>query len=189
MSFAKLAEELGALATAASVTPESTPAGGAGADGGQAGGTETSMVKSFSFTLEDGTVVEAEDGADLVKSLIERFDTQAKTHEAEKVDLMKALGSLSTLVKAQGEALARLSGQGRGRMSTVAMPADAGAGAGAGAPVAGKGPEAAQELMAKAHAALAAGRINGVQVAMADGYLGKGMALPADLLNRINGTA
>lgn len=189
MSFAKLAEELGALATAASVTPESTPAGGAGADGGQAGGTETSMVKSFSFTLEDGTVVEAEDGADLVKSLIERFDTQAKTHEAEKVDLMKALGSLSTLVKAQGEALARLSGQGRGRQSTVAMPADAGAGAGAGAPAAGKGPAQAQELMTKAHAAQAAGRISAVEVAMADGYLGKGMAVPDHLLHRINGAA
>lgn len=183
MSFQKLAEELQALQSASA---ESTPANGAGAGGTAAVGTETQMVKSFSFTLEDGTVVDAVDGADLVKSLVERFDTQAATHATENADLVKSLTAMTALIKAQGEQIARLSGTGAGRRATVAMPANAGAGNGTSEPLKVT-PAIAHEVMAKAHAAQALGRISGVDVATADGYFGKGMLPPLELLQRING--
>lgn len=183
MSFAKLAEELTAAATA--LTAQGTPATGAdaggntGADAGASAG-ETTMAKALQFTLEDGTVVDALDGTALVKAMNDRMD---KTDG----ELMGVLGAITTMVKALGdsnkaltETVASLRGTSAGRRSVmVAMPgaagADAGAGAGAGA---GKPQITFDELMAKAHAAQKAGELTGVQVAMVEGYASKGLALP-----------
>ena len=41
---------------------------------GKARDDDKGMAKSFSFTLEDGTVVEAEDGTELIKALMNRVE-------------------------------------------------------------------------------------------------------------------
>lgn len=139
-------------------------------DEGKEGG-DAPMAKSFVVKLEDGSEVEAQDGTELVKSLMGRIDNNEET-------LAKALGSAVNLIKVQGEQLAQttalvkslqskvseLSGEGRGRKTVVSIhekPAN----------VMNKSePEGltAQEFMTKSNAAFEAGRISGKDLTVID---------------------
>jgi hypothetical protein len=175
MSFGQLAKELEQLQQA---QPTPSASGGEG-NGGNKGG-EAPLVKSFKFVLEDGTEVEAADGADLIKSMVEQ-------QKATEGDMLKAMTGLVGLVKGQGELIkslqtqiAELGGQGRGRRAVV----NAGEQPGGDTPPA-KPPVDGQALLAKCLDAQAAGRLTANDVAMADSYIGSGYDLPAHIKARL----
>ena len=140
------------------------------------------MGKSFNFRLESGEEIEAIDGTELVKSLIARFDS---TESA----MTKALGGAIDLIKSQGEEISalktevkRLGSEGRGRKTVVSVAEKPAVGAMAKAEPAGVSSE---EFMAKCLTAQSAGRITALDVAKAEGYLLKGLAVPADIVQRV----
>src|SRR5690606_33532727 len=61
-------------------------------------GDDKNMSKSFQLTLDDGSVVEAEDGTALVKALLSRVEKNEET-------LAKALEATVRLIKSQGETI------------------------------------------------------------------------------------
>lgn len=162
-------------------------ADGAGADGDpklDADGKPV-MTKSLTVTLADGSVVEAEDGTELVKSLIERLD-------GTETVMAKALGAAVDLIKKQGEALAstnvlvkslqtkvsELSAQPAGR-KTVLTVHEKPANVMAKAQPEGDTPE---EFMAKCLDAQKAGRITGLDVSVAEAALNRGAEVPQTII-------
>lgn len=129
------------------------------------------MTKSLQVTLADGTVIEAEDGTELVKSLFARVDSNEDM-------VVKALGGTLNLVKAQADQLkettalvkslqadvARLGNQGAGRKTLVNVHEQVTQLAKAHAP---QGPTP-QEFMAKAHSAFEAKKITGIELTTCD---------------------
>jgi hypothetical protein len=147
------------------------------------------MGKSFRFTLEDGQEVEAVDGTELVKSLMARFDAFGSTVAQKEEAMTKALGAAVDLIKSQGEAIAslqtevkRLASEGRGRKAVVSVAEKPAAGTMMKSEPAGISGE---EFMAKALSAQKVGRITALEVSKAEGYLLKGLAVPADIVNRV----
>lgn len=142
------------------------------------------MAKSFKLTLEDGTEIEAQDGAELVKSLSDRLD-------ATEISMAKALGSAVDLIKGQAEMIkslndkvAKLSGEGRGRKAVVSVveKTEPGAGTMAKSEPAGMTPET---FFVKALAAQKEGRISGTDVALAETCLNRGEPIPAHIIQRV----
>lgn len=207
--FAKLLGELDTMAKAMP-DPEAEPDGDkkiAAADG--ADGTEGAdaegkdkkdadgkpMTKSLQVTLADGTVVDAEDGTELVKSLIERIDaSDVRATETESV-MAKALGVAVDLIKSQGEQLkatktlvksleakvGELSNEGRGRKTTVSVhekPSNT------MAKSQSEGIDSG-EFMAKAMTAMAAGKISGLDIATAEASINRGNAIPEHIVARV----
>lgn len=130
------------------------------------------MTKSMQVTLADGTVIEAEDGTELVKSLFARVDDQE--------DLMvKALGGAINLIKAQGEQitatnalvkslqadLAKLGNQGAGRKTLVNVHEQVTQLTKSNQEPQGPTP---QEFMVKANAAFDAKKITGIELTTCD---------------------
>lgn len=147
------------------------------------------LGKSFRFTLEDGQEVEAVDGTELVKSLMARFDAFGSTVAQKEEAMTKALGAAVDLIKSQGEAIAtlqtevkRLASEGRGRKAVVSVAEKPAAGTMMKSEPAGISGE---EFMAKALSAQKVGRITALEVSKAEGYLLKGLAVPADIVNRV----
>lgn len=148
------------------------------------------MAKSFVVELEDGTKIEAQDGTELVKSLMSRIDNNEET-------LAKALGSAVNLIKVQGEQLAQttalvkslqskvseLSGEGRGRKTVVSIhekPANT---------LAKSEPEGitAQEFMTKANAAFNAGRISGKDLTVCDVSIRSNQPIDQSIMAKVLG--
>lgn len=172
----------------AAAAAHAEPDGDEGAGEGNGDGDEQ-MGKSFRFTLDNGDEVEAIDGTELVKSLIARFDSFGAESATKEEAMTKALGVAVDLIKSQGEAIAslqtevkRLASEGRGRKTVVSVAEKPAAGTMAKSEPAGI---SGDEFMAKCLAAQAAGRITGLDVAKAEGFLLKGLAVPADIVKRV----
>lgn len=147
------------------------------------------MAKSFKVTLADGTEVEAEDGTELVKSMIERVEGNEET-------MAKALGSAVNLIKAQGvqiasavalvkslqSKVAELSSEGRGRKTVVSVHEKP-----APAELAKSDPQgmSGQEFMAKANAAFDGGKISGKDLTIIDVALRSNVALDNALISKV----
>lgn len=143
------------------------------------------MGKSFAFTLEDGTEMEAVDGTELVKSLIDRIENNEGT-------IQKALGAAVDLITKQGALIKSLqadvkslAGTGRGRKAVVSVVEKPAVGDLTKSQTAETVSMTATEFMTKAMAAQAAGRLTGIDVARAEAYLNKGIAVPADIMARV----
>lgn len=163
MSFGQLAAELEQL------TKERTdPAAGSGEGNGNGGEGGEPLLKSFSFTLEDGTEVDAADATELLKSIVQK-------QAAQEGELLKVLTGMTTLVKSLQADMALLKGTGPGRRSVGQAPA---------APAAPAAPKA-EELMAKCLSAQAAGKLNGLDVSVAEQCLNLGQELPAHIAQRL----
>lgn len=146
------------------------------------------LTKSLTVTLADGSVVEAEDGTELVKSLIERLDgtetVMAKALGAA-VDLIKkqgdALTATNTLVKSLQDKVTALSTQPAGRKTVLTVHEKM-------APVLAKSePQGIdeKEFMAKAMIAMAAGKINGLEVSTAETCINRGQEIPGHIITRV----
>jgi hypothetical protein len=148
------------------------------------------MAKSLQVTLADGTVIEAEDGTELVKSLMDQVGKQEDM-------MVKAMGGVINLVKHQGEQLkaqgtlikslqdtvTRLSGQGAGRKSIVDVHQQVGE-LTKSLQAPSQGPTA-QEFMVKSHAAFTAGKISGQELNVIDVSLRQGAAIDPTLLAKV----
>jgi len=144
------------------------------------------MAKSFKFTLEDGTEVEAQDGSEMVKALSDRVTLI----EGEKDGLAKALESAvgvikgyAPLIKSLQEQVIKLGGEGRGRKTVVSVmekPAPA-------AVLAKSEPAGVSHdvFFAKAMDAQKQGRISGTDIAVAESCLNRGEAIPQSIVARV----
>ena len=163
---------------------------GADASGAAAGDNDEDdkpMAKSFKFTLEDGTEVEAQDGMEMVKALSDRVTAV----ESDKESLTKALESTvavirgyAPLIKSLQDQIAKLGGEGRGRKAVVSVVEKPSAGE---STMAKSQPEGmSHELFfAKAFEAQKAGRISGQEIAIAEAYLNKGQSIPEQIVARV----
>lgn len=178
--------------TAASANAEADAAAAAGDGNGDGKGDENDelpMGKSFMYD-DEGNRIEVMDATEMVKSLtlrLEQSESGAEKAIGMAVDLIKSqaadLLNQGAMIKSLGDQVAALSNQGRGRVAVVSMAEKPGA-----TPMA-KAQEPAglppQEFMAKALQAQIAGRLSGRDVSVAEGYLQKGLAVPADIVNRV----
>jgi len=140
------------------------------------------LGKSFSFTLENGETVEAVDGTEMVKALSLKLETQSET-------MAKALGTAVDLIKHQGGVIDALTARvdsiassGRGRKAVVSIAEKSEAEMHKSDEPAGMSGEA---FMTKALSAQKAGHITAHQVSLAEGYLSKGLAVPAELVQKV----
>lgn len=142
------------------------------------------MAKSFKFTLEDGTEVEAQDGTELVKSL------QVRVEKAEG-NMTKALDAAVNLIKGQGELIKslsdqvkKLSGEGRGRKAVVSVTEKTSTTETLAKSQQNPG-MSADQFFAKALDAQRAGRISGTEIAIAEACLNRGEQIPEGIVQRV----
>ena len=199
-AFAALLGELDTMTKAlpaAEVADDKKIAAAAGADGddenkegeGDKPAEGAPMAKSFQVTLADGTVVDAEDGTELVKSLLTRVDNTEETIAKAlggTIDLVKALtgqmNSTTALVKSLQTQVAELSGQGRGRKTMVSVHEKLATTDLTKSEQPGIKPE---EFMAKSHAAFAAHKISGHELTMIDVSMRTGNAVDQSLVAKV----
>ena len=160
-----------------------------GEDGEGKGGKP--MVKSFGVKLEDGQEAQVIDGEELLKSL-DTLNGRVAAIETGNEPLAKALTQAIGLIQTQGtilkslnEQVAKLSSQGKGRKTMIAVnerPAP-------GEQTMTKSQPAQMsggELMAKALAAQREGKLTGLQVATAEASLNHGAPIDPAVLSIIN---
>jgi hypothetical protein len=209
--FEKLMAELGQLSADQETMAKALPAddgkdekkiqaaageGGSDGDADDAGGPadgdaddekDMPMAKSFKFTLEDGTEVEAQDGSEMVKALSDRLYAV----ETDKTNLAKALESAvgvikgyAPMIKSLQEQVSKLGGEGRGRKAVVSVVEKPAPGA---QPLAKSEPAGMShdQFFAKALAAQKEGRLSGVDIAMAESCLNRGEAIPQSIVARV----
>jgi hypothetical protein len=147
---------------------------------------EAPMGKSFQVTLADGTKVDAYDGEELMKSLIERVG-------ANEGQMLKALGGAIKLIKSQGELIKSLqnkvqefgsAGKGRKAVLTIHDKKPAGDLAKSHGDEDGNA-LTANDFMAKAHAAFDAGKISGKELASADTSLRNKWPVDAGVVQKV----
>lgn len=177
-------------------------AGEGGGDGGGAGAANpdddeenenenaTPMGKAMTLTDEHGNPVEAFDGTELVKSLLEEVGALKGQVGTQETTMAKALESTLGVVKSQGalikSLIARvdaLSGQGRGRKTVLAVTEKVVAtGLAKSQPEEGLTP---QEFLAKSEAAFNAGRITGLEFTTVDVSLRSNVAIDQSLISKV----
>lgn len=148
------------------------------------------MAKSFQVTLADGSVIEAQDGTELVKSLFERVDSQEDLMVKAMggvLDLVKSqtsqITSLGDLVKSLQTKVEQLSGQGAGRKSIVDVHQQATA-LTKSMGEKQQGPSA-EEIMAKSNAAFTAGKITGQELNIIDVSMRSGFPIDQALAAKV----
>lgn len=161
--------------------------GGEGAAGEGEGEGAAPMAKSFKLTLEDGTEIEAQDGAEMVKALGDRLTTT-------EANMAKALGSAIDLIKGQADMMksmqtqmAKLAGEGRGRKAVLSVVEKPAPGAAATTMAKSLAPEGVSPdvFFAKALDAQKAGRISGTDIAVAEASINRGEQVPAHIVQRV----
>ena len=164
---------------------EAGEGGTAGAEDGE--GDDAPMAKSFQMTLDDGTVIDAVDGTEMVKALGNRLTATEST-------MVKALGEAVTLIKGQadmikslGEQVKKLSGEGRGRKAVLSVVEKPAPGAGAATLAKSMQPEGvtAEVFLTKALDAQKSGRITLNEVSLAETCVNRGEAIPAHIVQRV----
>lgn len=123
------------------------------------------IAKSFAFQLDTGETVEAVDGTELLKSLsdsVAQTDARLEKSFGEAVTLMKSMHSEIASLKKQ---VAKLSGEGRGRKAVVNVHESA-------EPMAkSQSGLTPNDLMVKAQAAFAEGKLSGRELNELDASL------------------
>lgn len=202
--FEKLLAELNTAAEQTSTLAKSLPADGgeddeaiqaAAADGeadenpedneeeAEEGADDKPMAKSLTI---DGEAVEVIDGEQILKSLNDMGGRMTATEQV----LAKALGSMTTalgqqndLIKSLSDRVEKLSGQGRGRKTVLAIHEKQDP-----STLAKSEPKGLSggEIMAKSLAAQANGKLTGLEVARVEQHLNLGLAVPTDILAKLN---
>lgn len=172
--------------------------GGDGGEGGNGEGNEGDELlgKSFQLTLEDGTVVEAQDGAALVKAMLDR---QADTDEVLQKsvgavldmvgDLKGALQATQTklasqdaLIKSLRSEIAALGTKGSGRVASLSVMAKSNIGGAAAKAATKKEGMTRDEVLAKAVSLQKSGALTGLQVATVESDLNAGRKPAAEVM-------
>lgn len=140
------------------------------------------MAKSFKFTLEDGTEVEAQDGTELVKSLQVRIDQTEQTMAKALETAVGLIKGQSDLIKSMQDQIKKLSGEGRGRKTVVSVVEKPVGTMAKSIQPEGVSPD---EFFAKAMSAQREGRISGTDIALAETMLNRGQPIPPAILQRV----
>jgi hypothetical protein len=191
-----------ANAAAAAAGGAADAGGDGGADGADAGGDANDEVlgKSFKLTLEDGTEIEYQDGAELVKSMLERMENTDEVMAKAVGGVLDVVGDLkvviqtqATTIAEQGKLLKSLQGQigslgnkGAGRVSTISVLSKSSPGAGSAARPVQQPSMTRDEVLAKASSLHREGKLNGLQVATVEADLNAGRKPAAEVLALIN---
>jgi hypothetical protein len=143
------------------------------------------VAKSLVATGADGEELEVVDATEILKSL------EAKQTEHGDV-LAKALGTMTSIAQKQGELIKSLqaevkalAAQGRGRKTLVTVSERPDTGAMAKSQAAAQPTVTPQQIMAKCLTAQKAGTMTSLDVARAEVAINNGVAVPADILSRI----
>ncbi len=136
------------------------------AAGGEEENEETPMEKSYILTMDDGTEIELVDK----KSMLKAF--------APTLNIMK---SMVEQINALNKRVEELSGKGSGRKTVITVTEKSGGGMHKSQPTG----VTSEEFFSKAFAAQKTGRINGIDISTAEAYLAKGLAIPAQLIQRV----
>lgn len=167
------------------------------------------MKKSFSLKLEDGTVVEVEDGSDLLKALSDRFDISEEKIAQTLTTAVAIIGNQGTMLKSLGEQLTaanativeqgtmikslqgemgKIAASGAGRKAVLTVTDRQATPATAATAAAKNGiPEGitADAFFAKAFEKQGMGKLSGNDIALAETCLNSGMAIPENLVSRV----
>lgn len=208
MSFDKLVAELAQAETAQETLRKALPAengtdddtiqaaAGEGGEGGVEGGGDADnkggkkdgdvddkppMAKSITVTLEDGRVVEAEDGTELVKSLTARLGVAEDALTKGVTSLLGMVAKQGEMIKSLGDQVTKLRGEGRGRKAVVSLAEKT------AQPLAKSEQQGitANEFMAKALSAMKEGRLSSMDVAVAESHLNRGETVPVSIVQRV----
>lgn len=151
------------------------------------GENEETLGKSFELTLDDGTKVSAVDGADLVKALVGRIEkTETGVGELLK-SAIGVIGEQGKLLKSLQTKVNDLAGQGRGRRAVLTVaekPAATGEDLAKAHQDDGISGDA---FLAKAMTAMAAGKITGRQLSVAEQYINAGQQPPKETIQAVLG--
>jgi hypothetical protein len=154
------------------------------------------VAKSFRLTLDDGTEMEAFDGAELIKSLNERVQAAESAQKQNEAQVLKSLNAAVDLVSAQsvqlkdqGDLIKSLQARvdalgktGRGRVSVLTVADKPQLETVAKSQPAAMGGE---ELIAKALGAMKAGRITGLEASGIENRIRMGIAVDPELVARV----
>lgn len=166
--------------------------GAADGDADDKGG-ESTLGKSFTATGENGEPLELIDGTELVKSLMDRVET----NESQAIAVMGSLGDLiksqtqtlqsqGQLIKSLQEKVDALGTEGRGRKATVTLSQKPSQEHMAKSQ-SGDEEITGSQFLAKCLQAQAAGRLTGMDVSRAQIALNQGVSVPADIVSRVAG--
>lgn len=162
--------------------PDGDEGGGPGDDDGDEpmakSDCDKPMAKSMSVTLPDGTEAEAVDGMELIKSFQSQLDIMAEGSGKVMKSISAHLKEQAELIKSLRSEVTALRSEGRGRKTVVTM-------AGAPEPMA-KSMTTPSDVLAKCLDAQKAGKLTGLDVSMAEGYLNRGMPIPDRILSAIS---
>lgn len=149
------------------------------------------MGKSFAFTLENGEVVEAMDGTELVKSLMTRVESTEGVMAKALGQAVDLIGKQSARLNEQGEMIkslradvSKLAGEGRGRKAVLSVAEKAAPGEQLAKSDAAM---TKQEFFAKANAAFDTGRITGKELTVIDVSLRSGSEIDQGLVSKVVG--
>jgi len=183
-------------------------AGQSGEDEEQAGAQDTPeddakpqdepVAKSFRLTLDDGTEMEAFDGAELIKSLTDRVQTAESAQKQVETQVLKSLNAAVDLISAQSAQLKdqgalikslqvkvdTLAKSGRGRVSVLTVADKPQLETVSKSQTAAIGGE---ELISKALGAMKAGRISGLEASGIENRVRLGIAVDPELVARVCG--
>lgn len=161
-----------------------------GDDEGEGDGADAPMGKSMTLTDAEGNAVEAIDGTELVKSLMDELGSLKGQVGTNETTMAKALESTLGVVKSQGalikSLIARvdaLSGQGRGRKTVLAVTEKVATGALAKSQNdEGMTPK---EFLVKSEAAFNAQKISGLEFTTIDVSLRSNVAIDPALVSKV----
>lgn len=151
------------------------------AETGDEGGEE--MGKSFSFTLENGEVIEAVDGTELVKSLITRIDSTETDTKAAIDGLFGLVKSQAELIKSMHADMHKLASSGKGRKAVLSI-AEKNVAPATEQMNKSLQPEGMthKEFFSKALTLQGQGKLHGDVIRRAESLMNRGLPIPSDMV-------
>lgn len=170
--------------------------GDGAADGGEGAGDndEDMLGKAMEVTLDNGEKVQALDGTELVKSLIQQTKAQeqelieAATALTQTVNMVKSfqqvIAKQDALIKSLQESVETIGKQGRGRRTVISIHDKPD---GEGADLNKAMGMTVDQFLTKSLDAMKEGKITGTDVSRIESYLNRGMQVPEALIKKVAG--
>ena len=138
------------------------------------------MAKSVT-AMVDGEEIEAVDATELIKSLVDRVETQESTLAKALTSTLGTIKAQVDMIKSLAAEVKKLAGQGKGRKTVLTVIEK---------PAAGEQPMAKsqqdgftpQEFLAKAESAFKAGKMSGLEFTTADVAIRSGTPVPSGII-------
>jgi hypothetical protein len=145
------------------------------------------MGKSFAFTLENGEVIEAMDGTEMVKSLMARVESTEGVMAKALSQAVELIGKQGEMIKSLRADVAKIASSGSGRKAVLSVAEKTTAGAAPEQLAKSATGLTKQEFFAKANAAFDTGRITGKELTVIDVSLRSGSEIDQGLVAKVVG--